>query len=484
MSVARRFGIAQFQPDAQVFARAKRWKVIGLDTASPWNPRDEGPSWSYRVCVRCKQRYRAEEPRCPRCKDGAPGPTLPAAEFGGFLARRDESPILDEEDRFATRNLVKVWPQWDGEVAGRWVAGPGWALRWSRREEVQWINEGVPPTPVELQNNVLCLHQEAKGYLLCGACGRMLTPPPPPTAAARGRRQPRTAAAPDPYGHWENCPRRGTPPRPLGIATVSTAEVLRLLVPVPASASPDDLQSWGLSLGYAVRAGMRLLYALDEAEIEFEGPWITGEGTERHGRIALSFIDPNIGGSGYLPRIADQFHLVARRALDHLAHEGCESACYRCLKSYQNQRYHDRLCWPRVVADLEALAERPPEPRPLEVGDLDDPRPWLEAYAAGVGSPLELRFLRLFEEHGFHPAKQVPVAPSDGEPAISVADFAVPERRLAIYVDGAAFHVGQNLRRDRFIRERLRGATPPWRVEELRASDLRSGRELVQRLVS
>ena len=44
-----------------------------------------------------------------------------------------------------------------------------------------------------------------------------------------------------------------------------------------------------------------------------------------------------------------------------------------------------------------------------ETGDIDDPRPWLEAYAAGVGSPLELAFLRLFETHGFHPQKQVPV---------------------------------------------------------------------------
>lgn len=97
---------------------------------------------------------------------------------------------------------------------------------------------------------------------------------------------------------------------------------------------------------------------------------------------------------------------------------------------------------------LEQLRERPPTRRPLETGDIDDPRPWLEAYVAGVGSPLELRFLRLFEQHGFLPEKQVPVAPDEGGRTISVADFAVPQRRLAIYVHGAAFHVGANLRRD------------------------------------
>jgi hypothetical protein len=35
ISVARRFGIYQFMPDAPVHARARRWKVIGLDVRSP-----------------------------------------------------------------------------------------------------------------------------------------------------------------------------------------------------------------------------------------------------------------------------------------------------------------------------------------------------------------------------------------------------------------------------------------------------------------
>ena len=69
-----------------------------------------------------------------------------------------------------------------------------------------------------------------------------------------------------------------------------------------------------------------------------------------------------------------------------------------------------------------------------------------------------------------------------GAPPITVADFAVPDRRLAIYVDSAAFHVGATLRRDRYIRQRLSKATPPWRVEELRARDLAQGRALVDRL--
>jgi hypothetical protein len=58
----------------------------------------------------------------------------------------------------------------------------------------------------------------------------------------------------------------------------------------------------------------------------------------------------------------------------------------------------------------------------------------------------------------------------------------VPEKRLAVYVDGAAFHAGANLRWDRAIRERLRTGSPPWRVVKLRARDLAKGASLADSL--
>jgi hypothetical protein len=200
--------------------------------------------------------------------------------------------------------------------------------------------------------------------------------------------------------------------------------------------------------------------------------------------MSLAFVDPSLGGTGYLRRIAEEFDQVAQTAVEHLDHPNCETACYRCLKSYRNQRHHEFLRWPVVMPHLQALAESAPVKRPPQSGDFNDPKPWLEAYSAGVGSPLELKFLRLFEKHGFQPDKQVLVSPSATGAAISAADFAVPERRLAIYIDGASFHTGQNLRRDRYIREKLRSGTPPWRVEELTAKDLALGETLVRRLLA
>ena len=198
--------------------------------------------------------------------------------------------------------------------------------------------------------------------------------------------------------------------------------------PSPLRRGQNAVDSWGLSLGYALLNGIQHHFMLGAGELEFEleGPWDTGEAPDRYGLVSLAFIDPSLGGSGYLERVAGNLDHVASRAIDHLAHPDCETACYRCLKSYYNQRYHDKLDWPQALPALEQLGQESPRRRPRETGDIDDPRPWLDAYAAGVGSPLELSFLRLFEQHGFHPEKQVPVSPTDSGAPISVADFAVP----------------------------------------------------------
>lgn len=108
---------------------------------------------------------------------------------------------------------------------------------------------------------------------------------------------------------------------------------------LPPDLAEAEYRTWGYSLGYALRAGLRHLYMLDGPEIEFELelPW---EHHDAHGSRkvgALLLIDPAVGGSGFLDRAAQEFHKVAEKALEHLEHANCESACYRCLKSYHSQ---------------------------------------------------------------------------------------------------------------------------------------------------
>ena len=328
ISAARCFGIYQFMPDAPVYARARRWKVIGLDVSSPWNPRTDAP-WNYRLCRCCGLRYATDRAQCPRCHLAEPGPAYPAFELGGFLAPRNEAPVFDEEDRIAARNLVAFYPQWNGEVFVRWGIGLGWHLQLSRNEEVRWLNEGLTPTDAERERGLL-LHENVRGFRLCNVCGRQLVTPPAEDAGAR--RRPRTGNARDPYAHATNCVRAGQPPQPAGIVTSIAAEVLRLTAYIPEGLQPAALEEWFYSLGAALRIGIRHHLLLDGSEIKFEpeGPWKESQDAGSFQRVSLTFVDPSVGGSGYIARIAREFHLIAQRALEHLNHANCETACYRC----------------------------------------------------------------------------------------------------------------------------------------------------------
>jgi replicative superfamily II helicase len=479
ISVERRFGLAQYQPDASAHARGHRWRVIGLDLASPWNPKSPEPDWIYSICKGCQLRYGSQEhgscPRCGEVQTIASG--LPGHAYGGFVARRDDTPVLEEEDRYATSALVQAYPQHDGHPMFRYQLPTGWFAELRHNETVRWLNEWRKPSKLQIDTGAPRLHEDARGFYLCPDCGRSLTWPEPDGSAKKkksnGTKKPAKEGA-DPFEHAPSCTQRGQPPVASAIVATTKAATLRIFVDLPPEweKAPERYQRWGYSLGYALRTGMRQLYTLDGPEIEFslEPMWrqSVGEGPARL-RGALTFLDPAVGGSGFLERASHEKHLVAARALEHLDHKDCDSACYRCLKAYTNQRFHQHLNWLSVLPDLEQLASEPPT---LTHEEHYDPTPWLESYAAGVGSPLELRFLRVFELNGLEVEKQVPIAVGDGAKPVTVADFVVKGQRRAIYVDGAAFHQGERLRRDRFIRRKLEEADPAWEVITLTAKDL------------
>lgn len=484
LSVVRRFGIAQYQPDALVHARGHRWRVVGLDLSSPWNPKSQEPDWVYVRCKGCELRYSAQTPACPRCGSDETvggGNGYPGFEFGGFLAVREDTPVLQEEDRISMTSGLSCHPQRNGRVVQRWRLPTGWLCELAMEETVRWVNEHRKPSDIDFEKERPILHDKARGFCLCPSCGRLLSIPDDGNAK-KGRKKPRKDGGPDPFGHAHGCQKSGQPPVPVAITTSVPATTLRVTVVLPPDFHDEDYKRWGYSLGYALRTGLRQLYMLDGSEIEFEleSVWEKSGEDSKHRFGALTFIDAAVGGSGFLDRAADEMHLVAKRAIEHLDHPKCESACYRCLKSYANQRHHDHLFWPLIMPDLEALSAQPPEPVAGKPSDAADPRPWLEAYAAGVGSPLELKFLRLFESHGLEVEKQVPVAPETAGAPISQADFRVAGTNVLIYVDGAAFHKGARLRRDRAIRSRLVGGSAGWQVVELKASDLAKGAELVR----
>jgi replicative superfamily II helicase len=462
----RELGLRQYQPNAPVYARGRRWKVVGVDLSSPWNPAGGQAAWQYTRCGNCKLIRDAQvHPKCPRCGNIGAGAELPAMAYAGFLARLDNTAVADEEERWGAKDNVQVHPSWDAErVAGRWRLSEGFALEWRRGEMLYWLNEGPESKDGKTR------------YRLCPDCGKLLTPPPAPEPAKKKavKVPARAGDGPDPFGHGANCPRKGQDLPTIALYSQRRVETLRLLVPWAGSVDQDErLEEWAWTLGYALLAGAERLFALSSRDFEvvFEAvrtvPGPEGEPT-RQG--ILTFIDPNLGGSGYLEKFAARLPEVAAGALHHLDHDDCEAACYRCLKSYDNQRHHDKLKWPLVVSTLEGLRDEVPAAVPLDAVDVNDPRPWRAAFEAGVGSPLEHRCLLLLQSAGLAPRRQFPI--QSGGRLITIADFAFPDRRVAIYIDGASIHLGQVLCRDQRIEHRLGQLDLPWSMLRLRRRDI------------
>ncbi len=466
LSTARPSGLRQYQPGAPVYARGKRWKVFGVDLSSPWNPQGEQTAWFYQRCPSCQQIFDPQmDTICPRCGDASPGKPLPAYAYAGFLAKPDEAVVADEEDRIVNKNIVETCPSWNSEqIAGRWALPDEWRIEWRRGELVRWLNEG----PVDIKGNT-------QTYMICPQCGKLLTPPQRKTTS-KSSKSPGRGTREDNYGHSANCPLKGQAGQVGALYAEEKVETLRIIFPW--AGKPDqeqDLRIWAITLGEALLVGAQRYFALSPEDLS-----VLWEGTHQHmveGRKTqqgvITFIDPNLGGSGYLRKLAVELDQVAQAALKHLDHEGCDTACYRCLKTYQNQRLHSMLQWPVITGTLMGLAEEAPRGISLTEKDIANPVPWEEAFNAGCGSPLEYRFLKLFEESGFLPVKQYPIADDTGK-IFTVADFAFPDNKVAIYIDGLAYHKGDRLRRDRAIDVRLQNMNPPWNVLRYTAKDFGS----------
>jgi hypothetical protein len=133
---------------------------------------------------------------------------------------------------------------------------------------------------------------------------------------------------------------------------------------------------------------------------------------------------------------------VAQAAVRHLQGHDCANSCYRCLRSYRNQRVHGVLNWRLALPYLQVAAVSdvvPMAPTPTPTSG-EGPE-WEEARSEGCESPLKLRLLKAIRAAGLPESqKQHEVYDSRGR-LLTRADFAyVTPKRILIYADGMEFH--------------------------------------------
>ena len=78
-------------------------------------------------------------------------------------------------------------------------------------------------------------------------------------------------------------------------------------------------------------------------------------------KLDLLIYDPMPGGSGLLEQMLARWQELVATARELLAGcvQGCETACYACLKTFRNQFHHDRLNRHEALELMAELDHRP-----------------------------------------------------------------------------------------------------------------------------
>ena len=438
----------EFAPGQIVYARGGRWRVTGVALHRPGSP--AGPDQSmfkFTLCGSCGLANRPNLNFCARCQapigddDGAGLATYTAWDASAFQAWESEVVADSEEDRMMAAFDIRPHPQLDREGV-RFRIG-SWALDLRSQEEIWFINHGLKEVGSLAEDRA-----SSPGFMLCSQCGDYFDKSEQKklTKAAKPQegdvvQDSRAALGP----HAKRC--NGTPDH-FSLGHKRKADTLRFVVPDPAQLG-DEAVAWSWSLLYALVQGAVRLFEVDEDDLEayvLTRLLRSEDGPTREEPLDMMLIDPVLGGSGLLKRLAEQLPAVARAALEHLDGHDCPDSCYRCLRTYRNQRMHRVLNWRLIVPYLRALTgETVTEEGPIQgvrpVPGNEGPE-WDEARAEGCESPQELNLLKAIRSDGSlpEPTKQHEVW--DGSRMLTRADFAflASDKKVLIYVDGLQWH--------------------------------------------
>jgi len=219
----------------------------------------------------------------------------------------------------------------------------------------------------------------------------------------------------------------------------------------------------GASLLAAMKGAIQVLYQLEDGELAAE--LLPDPNAPRH----LLFYEASEGGAGVLRRIASEpgaLAEVARRALD-LCHfdpatgkdrrrpphrtEDCVSACYDCLMSYRNQRFHQLLDRHSIRDILLQLAAAQVQPSPTAA----DPAVHLEGLRNLAQSSLEQDFLTFLVERKLQLPSRAQVLYPDQK---CRPDFVYDEDLTVVFVDGPTHDATRQAERDKSVRAAMEDA--------------------------
>ncbi|MFC6013005.1 DEAD/DEAH box helicase [Nocardia lasii] len=302
--------IYDYAPGNQVVAGGKLWTSRGLHKL----PKRELETLQYRVCKECNHF------ECGHVLDGPPVCSNCEAEFEqtkrcvlpefGFVADRKPEDVKSEPPKRSWFGASYVEHIGESVELPPWRASTGVEVRArsGTRARLAVIGEG-----------------SGGGFLLCEWCG-WADPFGPNRAKSKGHHRPATGIA---------C---SGPLEVVSLAHRYETDVAEITFSTQLAYTRESEARW-LSVLYALLEGASEALEISRDDIDGTLSW------SADGRRSIVLFDTVPAGAGASKQIAGQLDLVLRAAADRVAHCDCgiETSCYGCLRSFRNERFHDRL---------------------------------------------------------------------------------------------------------------------------------------------
>jgi hypothetical protein len=262
------------------------------------------------------------------------------------------------------------------------------------------------------------------GHWICQVCGAAKTPYAVPAELAQFLKI-----------HKERC---GRDVSRLALSVQAEVDLLQF------HSVTDEAE--GINIGEALRTAATRLLDMGPEDLQL---LIVQKPDETYD---LLIYDPMPGGSGLLEQMMARWQELIKSAKELLAGcvQGCDTACYACLKTFRNQFHHDFLDRHKAHELVEALDHLPSGYR--------DITPVFEEERLEEGTPSntpEARLLRLLHDHHF-PAGECRKRITTTLGIATEPDWLHEPTKVVIYLDGMSrgLHGDPNVaRKDQIIRQ-------------------------------
>ncbi|MGY2031348.1 DEAD/DEAH box helicase [Nocardia gipuzkoensis] len=430
--------VKDYAPGQLVYARGAKWLVDQVDfrRSNLVNSDGHGAVPQANLCPRCDTINDSTSASCLSC-DNVDLLTLVTVPMRAMRASRRQRIGADEENR--SRQPFEVTHHLGApNTAETWLfERPGLVLQWERNAALTVLNRGRVQHGAHPEQFAICTS--------CGLCFDSIPGPNPTESQRRRAKLHDTICASHRYE----------------LSVLSTARGVDCLHVLPDLEALDirasQLEEFLASVRAALDLGCRVVLQAGEDEVAgFDWPRPDPDSAEALLRLAVLYEEVP-GGAGYLRQLAERFGEVATALVPVLDGCTCERACYACLRSYNNQ-LEGHLLNRHVAADFLRQFINAPAAVVHRVGSFAD------GFHGLPRSPIERRLaLALIEAQAPRGHAQYAWGDrgsTDGTPRpVTIADFAWPEHKVAVFCDGwQHHHTPQQQAEDKTKRDAMRAS--------------------------